>query len=223
MARTAAAASARSLSAMPMAPAHCPSTATSTGVCPSAVSNRSASALATTPLPVQHPAVAHDTLRPPARASTPWPGVAGKTRAGYGFRPRADASARMARASGCSLADSAAAASASTSSSVQPPAVRIRTTAGRPSVSVPVLSSTTVSMRLACSSDAALFTSTPSCAPRPMPTMSAAGVASPSAHGQAMTSTATALSRAIVRRALLGRQDEPGRKGSQGDEQHAPG
>ena len=32
----------------------------------------------------------------------------------------------------------------------------------------------------------------PSCAPRPVPTMSAVGVASPSAHGQAMISTATA-------------------------------
>ena len=32
----------------------------------------------------------------------------------------------------------------------------------------------------------------PSCAPRPVPTMSAVGVASPSAHGHAMISTATA-------------------------------
>ena len=33
----------------------------------------------------------------------------------------------------------------------------------------------------------------PSCAPRPVPTSSAVGVASPSAHGQAMISTATAV------------------------------
>ncbi len=38
----------------------------------------------------------------------------------------------------------------------------------------------------------------PSCAPRPVPTMSAVGVASPSAHGQAMISTATAAEKAAV-------------------------
>ena len=39
----------------------------------------------------------------------------------------------------------------------------------------------------------------PSCAPRPVPTISAVGVASPSAHGQAMTSTATAAGNAARR------------------------
>ena len=39
-------------------------------------------------------------------------------------------------------------------------------------------------------------TSTPACAPRPVPTMIDIGVARPSAHGQAMISTATALSKA---------------------------
>ena len=38
----------------------------------------------------------------------------------------------------------------------------------------------------------------PSCAPRPVPTISAVGVASPSAHGQAMISTATAAVKASV-------------------------
>ncbi len=38
----------------------------------------------------------------------------------------------------------------------------------------------------------------PSCAPRPVPTMSAVGVASPSAQGQAMISTATAAEKAAV-------------------------
>ena len=38
--------------------------------------------------------------------------------------------------------------------------------------------------------------STPSCAPRPVPTSSAVGVASPSAQGQAMISTATAAANA---------------------------
>ena len=40
--------------------------------------------------------------------------------------------------------------------------------------------------------------SRPSCAPRPVPTISAVGVASPSAHGQAMISTATAAVKAKV-------------------------
>ena len=43
-------------------------------------------------------------------------------------------------------------------------------------------------------------TSTPSCAPRPLATMMEMGVASPSAHGQAMMSTATALTIAYARR-----------------------
>ena len=37
----------------------------------------------------------------------------------------------------------------------------------------------------------------PSWAPRPVPTMSAVGVARPSAHGQAMISTATAAEKAV--------------------------
>ena len=66
-------------------------------------------------------------------------------------------------------------------------------TAGRPTVSVPVLSNTTLSTRWSVSSAAALRMSTPCSAPRPVATMIAVGVASPIAHGQAMTSTATAL------------------------------
>ena len=38
----------------------------------------------------------------------------------------------------------------------------------------------------------------PSCAPRPVPTISAVGVARPSAHGQAMMSTATAAVNAVA-------------------------
>ena len=61
-----------------------------------------------------------------------------------------------------------------------------------PVVTVPVLSSTTVSTRRVDSSTSGPFTRMPSWAPRPVPTSSAVGVARPSAHGQAMTSTATA-------------------------------
>ena len=65
-------------------------------------------------------------------------------------------------------------------------------TAGLPSVSVPVLSTTSVSTFSMRSSASAFLISTPAWAPRPTPTMIDIGVASPSAHGQAMMSTATA-------------------------------
>ena len=73
---------------------------------------------------------------------------------------------------------------------------RRRTTARssmRPVVTVPVLSSTTVSTRRVDSSTSGPLIRMPSCAPRPVPTSSAVGVASPSAQGQAMISTATAV------------------------------
>ena len=54
----------------------------------------------------------------------------------------------------------------------------------RPSVTVPVLSSTTVVAWRVCSSTSGPLISTPSCAPRPVPTSSAVGVARPSAHGR---------------------------------------
>ena len=57
---------------------------------------------------------------------------------------------------------------------------------------MPVLSSTTVSTRRVDSSTSGPLISSPSWAPRPVPTISAVGVASPSAQGQAMISTATA-------------------------------
>ncbi len=65
-------------------------------------------------------------------------------------------------------------------------------TLGLPSVRVPVLSRHIVSILDMCSSADASLTSIPERAPRPMPTIIAVGVASPSAHGQAMTSTDTA-------------------------------
>ena len=60
---------------------------------------------------------------------------------------------------------------------------------GLPSVSVPVLSTTSVSTFSMRSSASAFLISTPACAPRPTPTMIDIGVASPSAQGQAMIST----------------------------------
>ena len=59
-------------------------------------------------------------------------------------------------------------------------------------VTVPVLSSTMVSIRRVDSRTSGPLIRMPSWAPRPVPTISAVGVARPSAHGQAMISTATA-------------------------------
>ena len=67
---------------------------------------------------------------------------------------------------------------------------------GLPSVSVPVLSTTSVSTFSRTSSASAFLTKTPASAPRPVPTIIDMGVASPSAQGQAMISTATALTSA---------------------------
>ena len=62
-------------------------------------------------------------------------------------------------------------------------------TFGSPRVIVPVLSSATISVLPASSSETAVLNRMPFLAPRPLPTMIATGVASPSAHGQLMTST----------------------------------
>ena len=89
----------------------------------------------------------------------------------------------MATASGCSLARSTLAARRRTSASVKPGAGTMAVTAGLPSVSVPVLSTTSVSTFSMCSSASAFLISTPAWAPRPTPTMIDIGVARPSAHG----------------------------------------
>ncbi len=73
----------------------------------------------------------------------------------------------------------------------------------RPSVTVPVLSSSTVSARRVFSSTSGPLIRMPSWAPRPVPTSSAVGVARPRAQGQAMISTATAAVNAAVRPAPL--------------------
>ena len=85
-----------------------------------------------------------------------------------------------------------------TSSAVSPLAGTTPTSVIRPVVTVPVLSSTTVSARRVCSSTSGPRITMPSWAPRPVPTMSAVGVASPSAHGQAITRTATAAGKAAA-------------------------
>ena len=72
--------------------------------------------------------------------------------------------------------------------------------AGRPRVRVPVLSQMTAFNFPAVSSTAASRTRIPRSEPRPIPAMTAVGVASPIAQGQATTSTAIALATARTRR-----------------------
>ena len=98
----------------------------------------------------------------------------------------------MARAIGCAEAVSSAPATASTSPTSSPAAGTTATTDISPVVTVPVLSSTTVSTSRVDSSTSGPLIRMPSWAPRPVPTSSAVGVASPSAQGQATTSTAVA-------------------------------
>ena len=81
-----------------------------------------------------------------------------------------------------------------------PAAATISTTSGRPSVRVPVLSNTTVSIRCATSSASPPLMRMPASAPRPVPTMIAVGVARPIAHGHATITVAIALVRARVSR-----------------------
>lgn len=69
---------------------------------------------------------------------------------------------------------------------------------GLPVVRVPVLSTARVVIRPACSRAAPFLISTPSCAPRPVPTIMDMGVARPMAQGQAMTSTATNTDKGVV-------------------------
>ena len=118
--------------------------------------------------------------------------------------PRACAAATMAAASGWAAFCSTAAARRYKSSSLKPlsGASHTAATCGLPSVSVPVLSSTTVSMCAAASIEAASLNQMPCFTALPMPTIIAAGVARPRAHGQAITSTATACMSAVVQSPL---------------------
>ena len=98
----------------------------------------------------------------------------------------------------------------------------IAVTFGLPSVSVPVLSTTSVSTFSMRSSASAFLISTPACAPRPTPTMIDIGVARPSAQGQAMMRTATAATRPIGE-ARLRAADRPGHEGQRSRPRSPPG
>ena len=114
------------------------------------------------------------------------------------MHPLSCAPLMIAAASGCSLARSKLAASCNSSCSENPLSAMIETNFGLPSVRVPVLSTTKVFTFSIISNTSAFLMSTPNCAPRPMPTMIDIGVANPSAHGQAIIKTATALTMACA-------------------------
>ena len=128
------------------------------------------------------------------RPRRPHPARAGSRSAvTRGNEPARPACVVRACATGCSDDPaSAAPASRTSSASSTPVAGTTSTTRIRPSVTVPVLSSRTVSTSRVASRTSGPLMTMPSCAPRPVPTSSAVGVARPSAQGQAMTSTATA-------------------------------
>ena len=109
--------------------------------------------------------------------------------------PRACAASSTAFASGCSLPCCNPAASASSVASSPSNACNC-ISVGLPTVSVPVLSNATVRSWRVVSNASTSLTKMPARAATPVPAITAAGVASPSAHGHAITSTATALSNA---------------------------
>ena len=132
------------------------------------------------------------TTVPPTRPVAPTPGMARNSSSAGRVPSSASAARAIARAIGCSLPFSTAPTSESASSRRTPSMQTTSTSVISPVVTVPVLSSTTVSMRrVLCSTSIPLMTM-PICAARPLPTISAVGVARPSAHGHAMISTATA-------------------------------
>ncbi len=125
-------------------------------------------------------------------ASTPRPATARRSFAGATGTDSRCAASSTALASGCVEPRCTAAARRIASSRAMSSGTT-STSEGLPSVSVPVLSKTTTRVRWAISRASASLMRMPWRAATPVPTMTAVGVASPRAHGQAMTRTATAL------------------------------
>ena len=107
---------------------------------------------------------------------------------------RSVASATIASAKGCSLPLSAEAARRKIScSSKSSDKLKMSTNCGRPSVSVPVLSKRIVSTPPVASKLSPDLKRIPNSEARPVPVITAVGVARPIAQGQAITKTATVL------------------------------
>ena len=170
---------------------------TSSRQTPNGVLPEDASRSASSDMPGGSPAGRPTRIGVPSRsASIPAPGFAACDVADGTSIPRSRAPSRTARAIGCSEPASAAAATATTSSAVAGGAGATSVSVITPSVIVPVLSSSAMSTSFARSKTSAPLNRTPSSAARPVPAMTATGVARPSAHGQAISSTATAWSTA---------------------------
>ena len=131
------------------------------------------------------------TALPSTVARTPLPLTASKSAASFSASPSAFARLTTARASGCSLPVSAEPAQRSSSLSAIPPRGATSVTSGWPFVMVPVLSKTMVRTSFMVWMASPERIRMPFWAPMPLPTISAVGVARPSAHGQAITITAT--------------------------------
>mmetsp|Transcript_17956 Transcript_17956/g.44499 ORF Transcript_17956/g.44499 Transcript_17956/m.44499 type:complete len:330 (-) Transcript_17956:858-1847(-) len=144
---------------------------------------------------VTNPRVPTQIALPPIVAVAPLPGSWRKESSSTTSPapPAAANAAVTASASGCREFFSTAAAMANTSASLTPSATTTRFTTGRPTVSVPVLSNTTVSNVCVRSSTSPPRISSPCLAPSDVPTSTAVGVASPSAHGHATTRTDAAI------------------------------
>ena len=179
-------------SATAMMPASLPSLLKNSGVFPSSASvsafclissEISAYSLINFRLPPQ-------TATPSIFAVSPFPATARKSSvSATPSIPCSSAFTRMACARGCSLFFSRAYAQVISFSSVTPSAGIMSVTLGSPLVIVPVLSRATICVFPVSSRETAVLNIIPFFAPMPFPTMIATGVASPSAHGQLMTST----------------------------------
>ena len=135
-------------------------------------------------------------------AFRPFPGSAENSVTSSALIFISSAFSTIALASGCSDFISSAYAFFSSSASSTPGAGAISVTFGSPLVIVPVLSSATICTSPAVSSDSDVLNRTPFLAARPLPTIIATGVASPSAHGHEMTST-------VMPRASASARDAP--------------
>ena len=174
--------------------------AATTAEAPEASASRTASrreAGTSTPREASHDG--RPTSTPPwaVMPTTPSPGWFANAVTGSSDRPRSAAPDVIARATGCSERDSTEAArdraeASSTSGDLPAEGTATDSRDMTPVVTVPVLSSSIVSIERVCSRISAFLMRMPSCEARPDPTRIAVGVARPSAHGHATTRTATA-------------------------------
>ena len=181
-------------SATATSPAKAPPTAMYITVSPASRRPRAASSRLATSIPRLSimRALPRASVLPATSPLTPAPVTASKFSAAASVRPRSSAPRTIASARGCSEPRSREAVSCRSSLSSKPCSGSMPTSFGLPSVSVPVLSTISVSTAAKRSSASASRMRTPAPAPRPVATMIDIGVARPNAQGQAMISTETA-------------------------------